>query len=117
MDTRQIRRVLRACYGYAPNSTCFAGMQWLCAKFDVFCGHAMATRQIRRGVFAGTFRSAIAPLTFAALANGFLQVPDSVRARLDKLERVELCVFLAAELEAFQKAHHDILASQPDSSL
>eukprot|EP00808_Paulinella_micropora_P016314 g52661.t1 len=69
------------------------------------------------GVFAGTFRSAIAPLTFAALANGFLQVPDSVRARLDKLERVELCVFLAAELEAFQKAHHDILASQPDSSL
>eukprot|EP00808_Paulinella_micropora_P026529 g8800.t1 len=49
------------------------------------------------GVFAGTFRSAIAPLTFAALANGFLQVPDSVRARLDKLERVELCVFLAAD--------------------
>eukprot|EP00808_Paulinella_micropora_P028527 g38960.t1 len=39
------------------------------------------------GVFAGTFRFAIAPLTFAALANGFLQVPDSVRARLDKLER------------------------------
>eukprot|EP00808_Paulinella_micropora_P016312 g52659.t1 len=75
-------------------------------------------RNMRQGgVFAGTFRSAIAPLTFAALANGFLQVPDSVRARLDKLERVELCVFLAAELEAFQKAHHDILASQPDSSL
>eukprot|EP00808_Paulinella_micropora_P010482 g21474.t1 len=72
---------------------------------------------ISGGVFAGAFRSAIAPLTFAALANGFLQVPDSVRARLDKLERVELCVFLAAELEAFQKAHHDILASQPDSSL
>eukprot|EP00808_Paulinella_micropora_P027867 g3156.t1 len=77
-------------------------------------GHATEYASRRRVCWYLSFRHC--PLTFAALANGFLQVPDSVRARLDKLERVELCVFLAAELEAFQKAHHDILASQPDSS-
>ena len=71
---------------------------------------------ISGGIFAGEYQKRIAPLTLAALAQGLDRLSDEARALLEREEgapQVELCVFLAVELEAFRAALARALGGAP----
>ncbi len=74
---------------------------------------------ISGGIFAGEYQARIAPLTLAALAAGLELLSDEARAVLERDEgapQIELCVFLASELEAFRAAMAHALRGVPQTA-
>lgn len=61
---------------------------------------------ISGGIFAGAYQDLIAPLTIAAMCNGFRMLPTTEQRRLLQEEfNLHLCVFIEKEMVDFEAAH------------